>query len=232
MCGRFAFFSPAEAITAAFGMGPPAEFTARYNIAPSQSVHAIVHDSAGAPAWTSLRWGLVPSWAKDPAVGNRMINARAETVAGKPAYRAAFRRRRCLIPASGFYEWQSSGERGKTPWFISRADGLPLAMAGIWEHRERKPGEPDDVPAELFTCSILTTAASDFMQPLHHRMPVMLERRDFADWLDVDAGVPALQAQLAAAKPLQLQAWAVSRAVNSPRNDKPELVAPLDSNGS
>lgn len=227
MCGRFAFFSPAEAVIAAFGPAPAQSFTPRYNIAPTQDTQVLLNDESGTRIWASLRWGLVPSWAKDPTVGNRMINARAETIAEKPAYRAAFKRRRCLIPASGFFEWQKVAEGAKTPWYISRKDGLPLAMAGIWEHRKRQAGEDDALPAELFTFSILTTAANEFMRPLHHRMPVLLNAKYFSAWLDSDHDASQSQEVLAANTAAELQAWPVSRAVNSPRNDRPEIVNPV-----
>ncbi len=229
MCGRFAFFSPADAIRAAFGTDIPQEFAEagelapgqrRYNIAPTQQVLTIVADRDGKRLWRALQWGLVPFWAKDPAIGNRMINARVETVREKPAYRQPFARRRCIVPASGFYEWRKDSAGNKTPWYISRADGLPLAMAGIWDRWDGAPERP------LFSFSILTTAANPFMRDLHDRMPVILEPNQLGHWLARDAHDGELQAQVAAPVTIELQAWPVSRAVNSPLQDQPGLVEP------
>jgi len=217
MCGRFAFFSPAEAITAAFGFDAPKVFAPRYNIAPTQDVMTVMRNPAGELQWSLLHWGVVPFWAKDPAIGNRMINARAETIADKPAYRTAFSRRRCLVPASGFYEWRKNDEGTKTPYYISRTDGLPLAMAGIWD-TWAKGDEP------LHSFSVVTTDANDFMRDLHHRMPVILERDALESWLDQEADKNELQRLLMQPVATELQAWPVSRKVNSPLNDEPGLV--------
>lgn len=219
MCGRFAFFSPAEALQQAFGVAPPAVFGPRYNIAPTQSVQALLVPSANAaPEWRTLRWGLVPFWAKDKKMGSRLINARAETVGAKPAFRTAFRRQRCLIAATGFYEWHTTVGT-KTPWYISRADEQPLAFAGIWD---TWAGEE----APLHTCSILTAPANSFMSALHHRMPVLLEREQWSAWFDPQASRAALESLVLAPQTVELQAWAVSRMVNSPANDSPQLVEP------
>ena len=162
MCGRFAFYSPSEATVALFGIESAPEVQPRYNIAPTQFVAAIRRDEESDPELTMFRWGLVPSWAKDPSIGNRMINARAETVAEKPSFRTAYRKRRCLILANGFYEWHT--EAGvKIPWFISLASGEPFAFAGLWEHWQSK--ETDE---SLQTTTIVTTAANDFLSRLHH----------------------------------------------------------------
>jgi putative SOS response-associated peptidase YedK len=226
MCGRFAFFSPAAALQQAFGVGAPVGFSERYNIAPTQQVHALLvppeQSSAAAtavPEWRSLRWGLVPFWAKDKAMGNRMINARAETIATKPAFRGAFKRQRCVVAASGFYEWHTTAGT-KTPWYISRADESPLALAGIWDTWNDATGQP------LHTCSIITAPANSFMSALHHRMPVILERAQWAEWFAPLAQREDLELQLLAPQPVELQAWAVSRAVNSPANESPQLVEP------
>lgn len=218
MCGRFAFFSPAEAITAAFGFGAPQVFAPRYNIAPTQQVLTIVADSAGRPLWKEQVWGLVPFWAKDPAIGNRMINARAETIAEKPSYRQSFSRRRCLVPASGFYEWHKGDDGKKTPYFISRADDQPLLMAGIWDVWEKGEADP------LHTFSIVTRNANDFMRDLHHRMPVIMESAAMDVWFDPAAEKDALLEIVAESVTTELQAWPVSRKVNSPLNDSAELV--------
>ena len=179
MCGRFAFYSPSEATAALFGASATAEVVARYNIAPTQFIAAVRNDEQDTPELAMLRWGLVPFWAKDPSIGNRMINARAETVAEKPSFRSAYKKRRCLILADGFYEWRKEGD-GKTPYFISLADGSPFAFAGLWENWSSK--ESDE---SLQTTAIITTAASDFMAQLHQRMPVVMQPetgRTLAGW--------------------------------------------------
>jgi putative SOS response-associated peptidase YedK len=161
-----------------------------------------------------LRWGLVPFWAKDPSIGNRMINARAETLAEKPAYRHAFEKRRCLILADGFYEWRTEA-RGKTPYYISRDGGEPFAFAGLWESwTDRSSGE------SLQTAVIVTTAASAFLAELHDRMPVVLQPDTAGDWL---AGEPGAL-DTAIANPPRFQAWPVDRKVNDARSEGPELV--------
>lgn len=215
MCGRFAFYSPSEATAALFGVNAAPPVEPGYNIAPTRYVAAIRNDAAGARELCMLRWGLVPFWAKEPAIGNRMINARAETVAEKPAFRAAYRKRRCLVLADGFYEWRVD-EHGKTPHYISKASGEPLAFAGLWEIWH--DGESNET---LQTTTIVTTAANDFMQKLHARMPVIVEPAFAGSWLDCEAS--ALDEVIAATP--QLQAWPVARTVNNARNEGAELVA-------
>ena len=214
MCGRFAFYSPSEATAALFGASGALDLKPRYNIAPTQDIAAI-RDTADGRELTMLRWGLVPFWAKDPSIGNRMINARAETVAEKPSFRAAFRRRRCLVLADGFYEWRKEGA-GKTPYLISLASGEPFALAGLWEHWKAK--ESDET---IDSATLITTEANAFMQQLHHRMPVILEPTTAERWL---AGDDVLD-ELADAGP-QLQAWPVDRRVNNARNEGEELIVP------
>lgn len=214
MCGRFAFYSPSEATAALFGVSGSVDIEPRYNIAPTQYVAAIRADEQGQREIVMLRWGLVPFWAKDPAIGNRMINARAETVAEKPSYRAAYRHRRCLVLADGFYEWQRHGD-GKVPHYISLASGEPFALAGLWEHWNDKNSD-----AILQTTTLITTEASDFMKPLHHRMPVVLAAGTADEWL---AGSTELLDDVASRMP-PLQAWPVDRRVNNARNEGPELI--------
>ena len=216
MCGRFAFYSPAEAAAALFGVTDALPVEPRYNIAPTQYIAAIRPDEQEERELVMLRWGLVPFWAKDPSIGNRMINARAETVAEKPAYRAAYRHRRCIVLADGFYEWQRDGD-GKVPYFISTADDQPFAMAGLWENWQDK--ESGD---RLQTVTLITTAANDFMAPLHHRMPFVLEPGTAGEWL---AGATGLLDDIAAITP-PLQAWPVDRRVNNARNEGEELIRP------
>jgi putative SOS response-associated peptidase YedK len=215
MCGRFAFYSPSEAAAALFGVNASTEVQPRYNIAPTQYIAAIRNAEQGERELVMLRWGLVPFWAKDPSIGNRMINARAETVAEKPSYRNAFKHRRCLVLADGFYEWQRSGD-AKTPYFISLASGAPFALAGLWENwTDKESGE------SLQTTTLITTAANEFMAPLHHRMPVILEADNAGEWL---AGTVDLLDDVAAITP-PLQAWPVDRRVNNARNEGDELIA-------
>ncbi len=166
MCGRFAFYSPSEAAAALFGVNTAIGVEARFNIAPTQYVAAIRNLEDDERELVMLRWGLIPSWAKDPSIGNRMINARAETVAEKPSFRAAYSRRRCVVLADGFYEWRREGDV-KTPYFISLASGKPFALGGIWENWHDK--ESDEA---IQSTALITTDANNFMRPLHHRMPM------------------------------------------------------------
>ena len=213
MCGRFAFYSPAEAAAALFGVSTAIELKPRYNIAPTQDVAAVRETDAGREL-VMLRWGLVPFWAKDPAIGNRMINARAETVAEKPSYRAAFRHRRCVVLADGFYEWRREGD-AKTPYYISLASGEPFALAGLWENwTDKQTGE------SLQTTTLITTEANEFMRPLHHRMPVVLQTDAASDWL---AGSSEILLELSERMPA-LTAWPVDRRVNNARNEGAELI--------
>jgi len=214
MCGRFAFYSPSEAAVALFGVSTSIAIEPRYNIAPTQFLAAIRNDENQQRELVMLRWGLVPFWAKDPSIGNRMINARAETVAEKPSYRAAYRHRRCVVLADGFYEWQREGDT-KTPYFISLADGEPFALAGLWENwTDKESGE------SLQTTTLITTVANDFMTPLHHRMPVILESGTAGEWL---AGSNNMLDDVAAITPA-LQAWPVDRRVNNARNEGADLI--------
>ena len=214
MCGRFAFYSPAEATAALFGVTGELDVKPRYNIAPTQFIAAIRRDEENESELTTFRWGLVPFWAKDPSIGNRMINARAETVAEKPSFRAAYRKRRCLILSDGFYEWHTEGGV-KIPYFISLASGEPFAFAGLWENWSSK--ETDET---LQTTTIVTTAANDFLSQLHHRMPVVLDNAN--RWLNGDMEL----LEEAAADGPQFQAWPVDRKVNNARNESTDLADP------
>jgi putative SOS response-associated peptidase YedK len=223
VCGRFCFFSPAEAVARLFGVDSAVDYPPRYNIAPTQDAPA-VRATEGGREFVALRWGLVPFWARDAKIGNRMINARGETVAGKPAFRDAFRRRRCLVLADGFYEWQKT-TAGKQPWLIAQASGEPFAMAGLWEvWRGTKDGGAEGEAEPLETCTIITTGANAMMRRLHDRMPVILDADGAAAWLDPATGRDALQAMLVPAPDGVLQAVPVSRRVNSPANDDPALI--------
>ena len=216
MCGRFAFYSPSEAAAALFGVSGSIPVEARYNIAPTQYIAAVRNGEDEERELVMLRWGLVPSWAKDPSIGNRMINARAETVAEKPSFRAAYRRRRCIVLADGFYEWRRAGDV-KTPYFISLASGSPFGLAGLWENWHDR--ESDE---SVQTTTLVTTEANDFMRPLHHRMPMILETDAANDWLGGDNAM----LETATEKSPPLRAWPVDRRVNNARNQGEELIEP------
>ncbi len=214
MCGRFAFYSPTEATAALFGVSAVPDIKPRYNVAPTQDIAAVRIGAEDSRELALLRWGLVPFWAKDPSIGNRMINARAETVAEKPSFRAAYRHRRCLILADGFYEWRKEAD-GKTPYFISLASGEPFAFAGLWEDWHSK-----DTGEALQTTAIITTAANEFMSQLHHRMPVALQLDTADRWLDGDDQVLSEVSESGPA----FRAWPVDRRVNNARNEGEGLV--------
>ena len=221
MCGRFTLRSPASAIAEQFALFEVPPFSPRYNIAPTQPVPVVRMTAEGGRELVWLRWGLIPGWAKDPAIGARMINARAETVAEKPAYRAAMRRRRCLIAADGFYEWQPAGKR-KQPYFIHMHDDRPFALAALWEYWE----DPDHSAIE--SCTLLTTEPNELIRPIHNRMPVILDQSDYARWLDPtteDARqlTPLLRPYAAAS----MTSHAVALHVNRPGNDDPQCIEPL-----
>ena len=221
MCGRFVLKSDGATLARLFDLTLPPAILARYNIAPTQAVTAIRRDRQGRREATELRWGLIPYWAKEPAIGNRMINARAETVASKPAFRDAFRRRRCLVAADGYYEWAKTA-RGKQPFFIHLADEQPFAIAGLWERWHAPDG------AEVETTTLLTTVANIELRKLHDRMPVVLEPRLYDAWLDLDGNnAQALPDLLAAVRSAELCARPVSRLVNNPRNEDPRCIDPI-----
>lgn len=219
MCGRYAFFSPAEAVKRVFALDAMPELAPRYNIAPTQSVPAARAAEGGSRALAMLYWGLVPRWAKERAIGNRMINARAETLADKPAYRDAFRRRRCLVLADGWYEWQAA-PGGKQPWFVRLRDACPIAFAGLWERWKDPAGEET-----LESCTIVTTDAAESIRRIHDRMPVILPEQAWDRWLDpAFSDTETLSASLRPFDPKALQAWQVSRLVNAPKNQGPKLI--------
>jgi putative SOS response-associated peptidase YedK len=222
MCGRFTLTDPDADLAVQFNLPEIPDMQPRYNIAPTQSVAAVRLAPEGATReMVLLHWGLIPFWAKDPTIGARMINARAETVADKPAFRHAFRRRRCLVVADGFYEWQKQ-DGGKQPYFIHLADGRPFAFAGLWELWKG----PDE--AIVQSCTLLTTEPNELMSPLHNRMPVILHPRDYGLWLDLDVQDPAQLTPLLRPYPAQqMDAYPVSRFVNRPGNDDPRCIEPL-----
>lgn len=219
MCGRYAFFSPAEAVRRTFALDEVPELEPRYNIAPTQDVPSVRAGEEGARAFVMLHWGLVPKWAKERAIGNRMINARSETLAEKPSFRDAFRKRRCLVLADGWYEWQVA-PGGKQPWFIRMKDARPFAFAGLWE-RWKDPADG----GMLDSCAIVTTDASQSIRKIHDRMPAVLAESDWDRWLDTAfSDTDKLSELLHPFEPKALQAWPVSRLVNAPKNQGPKLV--------
>jgi len=221
MCARYTLTSPIDLITELFLLADVEEgVTPRYNVAPTQLVPVIIDD--GRRRLRRLRWGLVPPWAKDVSIGPRLINARVETAADKPAFRNALRRRRCLVPADGFFEWV--GERGdKQPWHIRRKDGRPFAFAGIWETWRPKDGEP------LRTFSLLTGEPNELVARIHDRMPCILARPDWDAWLDPALPVPEAVPGLTKPYPAErLEAYPVSRWMGSPKNEGPRCVERAD----
>ncbi|MDH3588561.1 MAG: SOS response-associated peptidase [Gammaproteobacteria bacterium] len=221
MCGRFAFYSPAEAVTRIFGVENPPDIEPRFNIAPTQFVAVVRADEHGERTISMLRWGLVPFWAKDKSIGNRMINARAETLTEKPAYKDPFRKRRCIVPANGFYEWKKQGSV-KQPYFIGLGGDEPFGMAGLWARWRDK--ENDDERLETFT--IVTTTPNETVAPIHNRMPVVLSPEHFDKWLAPDNDdINSLQQILVSSVATdRFTIWPVSRKVNNTRNDDPGLV--------
>lgn len=221
MCGRYTLRSSGAEVARRFGLAEVPQLEARYNVAPSQLVPTVRQPEAGAPRVLELRrWGLVPSWAKDPRIGNRMINARAETVADKPAFRVAFRQRRCLVPMDGFYEWRREGKRN-VPHHVRLASQEPFGVAGLWERWRGEDGEA------LETCTLLTTAASARLRALHDRMPVVLDPSDHALWLDPDArDTGRLQELLRPQEEWPFEIVAVGPRVSDPRRDDPECLLP------
>jgi putative SOS response-associated peptidase YedK len=224
MCGRFTLHASPEAVADLLELAAPPILAPRYNIAPTQPVGIVRVEGRGGPRrWALVHWGLIPAWSKDPGIGARMINARAETVAEKPSFRAAWRRRRCLVPADGFYEWQR-GEKGKQPFYIRRPDQALFAFAGLWERWVGADG------SELESCTVLTTEPNALMAAIHNRMPVILEPADFADWLGHggDATPQELEKLQHLLRPYPaelLEAVPVSRYVNNPRHEGAACIA-------
>jgi putative SOS response-associated peptidase YedK len=222
MCGRFALFSSPSMLARRFGTETTPGMEARYNIAPSQAI-PIVRKEGDERRFAMAHWGLIPFWAKDAKIGYSMINARAETVAEKPAFRTAFKQRRCLIPADGFYEWQAlPGAKTKQPWFVSLRNREPMAFAGLWEIWKSPEGR------NLESCTIIVTAANDLTQPIHERMPVILAPEDWDTWLAPHQTNPKILKNLLQPYPgEEMTAWRVSMSVNNPKNDSEECTEPV-----
>jgi putative SOS response-associated peptidase YedK len=218
MCGRYTLRTPVDTLAEQFDLDEyPSSLTASYNIAPTQEVAAVVAEDEKRKL-EILRWSLIPSWADDPSIGSRMINARAETVSEKASFRGAFKRRRCLILADGFYEWQKTSN-GKQPYYIHMEDGSPFAFAGLWE--DWKNG------IKVRSCTIITTEANKLVGEIHNRMPVILPPEDYELWLDPDFDEKEPLTSLLKPYPDEaMEAYSVSRKVNRPTNNEPSCVEP------
>lgn len=219
MCGRYGFGNPARVGTLPFGVPLPA-LEAHFNIAPSREI-PIVRQTERARDAVFAKWGLVPFWADDPSIGNRLANARGDTIASKPSFRNAFKQRRALMPADLYYEWQViAGQKVKQPWCIRLPDDAPFAMGAIWE---RWTPKNDPAADALVSCAVITTEANEVMRPIHDRMPVIIAPEDFDAWLDPTTPSDVAQALV---KPWahEMVAWPVSTAVNTPRANGPELL--------
>lgn len=221
MCGRYTLtVNPGETGEGFEKYAIPSQFAPRFNIAPTQPVLAIPNDGRNMADF--FHWGLIPSWAKDPTIGNRLINARGETLAEKPAFRGVYKYKRCLIPADGFYEWKTQpGTKIKVPHFIRLKSGKPFSLAGLWDEWHAPDG------SVVRSCTIVTTTPNGLMAPIHNRMPVILHPRNYSEWLDKAPRKPESLNHLITAFPAELmEAYPVSTLVNSPTNDRAECVIP------
>lgn len=225
MCGRYTLSDPGDLVEELGAQGDPDVLSAHYNIAPTQNVAAVCVGTEGERKLAPFRWGLVPFWAEDKSIGNKMINARSETVAEKPAFRNAFTRRRCLLLADGFYEWKkdrsSDGKQVRQPYHVHLADRRPFTFAGLWELWDKDPDDP------IYSCTILTTRANDRVAELHDRMPVILEGDQRDGWLDHDREPDSLLDLLQPIAADQIDFHPVSRIVNSPENDVAACIEPV-----
>lgn len=223
MCGRFTLtVDPGQLQDAFPWVEFPEDISQRFNIAPSQPVAVIAND--GLNRVDFFNWGLIPFWAKDPKIGNRMINARAETIAEKPSFRGSFKYKRCLVLADGFYEWRKEpGSKTKTPMYLRLKDQKPFAFAGLWDNWHSKDG------SEIRTCTIITTEPNMLVKDIHNRMPVILPQNVYQDWLQEGENDQTLLKSFLKPYPAEeMEAFAVSRHVNSPHNDSPECILPTE----
>lgn len=222
MCGRFTLTQSAETVAEVFDLAAVPPLTPRYNIAPTQSVAAVLlAPERRYRELKMLRWGLIPAWAKDAKIGARTINARSETVTEKPAFRTAFLKRRCLVIADGFYEWERR-ENAKQPFYFRLKNGKPFAFAGLWECWQPADGEA------ILSCTILTAEANELVRPIHDRMPVILDPTDWEQWLNPEVRSPELlRPLLRPHSALEMTAYPVSTRVNSPSNDSDQCVSSL-----
>jgi putative SOS response-associated peptidase YedK len=225
MCGRFAQRTHPKRLAEEFKVGAVPEVEARYNIAPTQNILGVREVTEGREM-TFFKWGLIPSWAKDASMGARLINARSETIGEKPAFREAFKKRRCIIPADGFYEWQRTGEK-KQPFFFRLSDESSFGFAGLWEKWQDGEGKA------IESCTIITTEANDVLRPVHDRMPVILHPEEYALWLGDDERQQGLLAELLRPYPAEaMVVYPVSPLVNSPRNKGAELIVQVELNSA
>lgn len=221
MCGRFALNDDGTAVQSQFDLSQTPHLAPRFNIAPTQPVAAVVLNPSGERILDHFHWGLIPSWSKDTKMASRMINARSETAHEKPSFRAAYKRRRCIVPMSGFYEWKKLSDGSKQPVFIHPADDPLFAAAGLWEMWSSDDG------TQIPSLTILTTEPNDMMSDIHNRMPVLLEKDNYEPWLDVETPLPIVQALLDPYAQEEMAAYEVSTVVNNPRNETPECIVPL-----
>jgi putative SOS response-associated peptidase YedK len=222
LCGRFVQYTLFPLLEKEFSLkfGVDVPLNPSFNIAPTQQVPVVINEDGN--RLITCRWGLIPPWSKDPSIGSRMINARAETLAEKPSFKGPLKKHRCLIVADGFYEWKKT-ESGKTPVYITRKDGRPLGFAGLYS--DWRPAEGDTIR----TCTIVTTEPNELLEPIHNRMPVIIKPDDRDRWLDPSENDPEKLIPLLAPYPSdELDAWEVSRAVNSPSNNSPENIRPAE----
>ncbi len=219
MCGRYALKTPPSELAARFGLDEIVDVAPRYNISPGTEIPTIRHSPEGKRVIHLLRWGLVPNWAKDPGVGAKLSNARGETVAEKPSFRDAFKRRRCLVPADGFYEWKAEG-RQKQPYYFSMKSGEPFALGGVWESWRAPNGDV------LRTCCLITTGPNEIMLPVHDRMPAIVSPDDYAAWLtgEADDALDLVRPY----PPDEMQAWAVNKRVSRAGEEGADLIRPDD----
>src|SRR5581483_1444865 len=234
MCGRFVSSSPPDELARYFDVDKVTEAVLEpsYNVAPTNDVYVVL-ESGGVRRLETLRWGLITFWAKDASSGNRMINARAETLASRNAYKHAFKKRRCIIPADGFYEWKSiPGQKTKQPYYIHRADGEPMAFAGLWDIWRPQVGDDGD-DAVIRSCTIITGDPNEKIAAIHDRMPVMLPPSTWERWLDADFDdLDALGKLLVPAPASLITLHPVSTAVNNVRSRGPELAEPVEPGGA
>ncbi|WP_013324752.1 SOS response-associated peptidase [Gloeothece verrucosa] len=218
MCGRFTLTHSAATIGDNFNLPLALELNPRYNLAPTQPVLTMVQELNSPREWKKMRWGLIPSWAKDLKIGNRLINARAETVSEKPSFKSAFKHRRCLIIADGFYEWKKEGA-SKQPYYFQTLEAQPFAFAGLWETWKSPAAEL------IISCTIITTTANDLVQPIHERMPVILPKKSYDQWLDPTlTDLEELQSVLKPFSSQEMKAAPVSNLVNNPSFDNKDCI--------
>lgn len=226
MCGRYTLTSTENLVNEFELVQEPLQLGPRFNIAPTQQVPVVDNRPKDQRALTLMRWGLIPRWAKDPAIGHKMINARQETAAEKPAFRDAFRRRRCLVVADGFYEWKRAG-KAKTPFYVRRVSRRPMAFAGLWERWRDPEGH------EVHSFTILTTGSNELVAPIHNRMPLIVTRDNYDRWLEPGPlRLEDVRDILVTPPAGELEMYEVSRVVNSPRNEAPTCIEPVARQGS